>query len=68
MALDPVKVIFIVVNIFEDLQIPYFIGGSLASALDSVVRTIADCGFEFNFQKTLEGQQNHSGNPIIRHN
>jgi hypothetical protein len=43
MVLDPVEVTFIVVKIFDDLQIPYFIGGSLASALYGVVRTTADC-------------------------
>jgi len=43
MALDPIDVTLLVVQQFDDLQVPYFIGGSLASALYGVVRTTADC-------------------------
>ena len=43
MILDPIAVTFLVIQAFDDLQVPYFIGGSLASALYGVARTTADC-------------------------
>ena len=43
MILNPIAVTLLVVQVFDDLQVPYFIGGSLASALYGVTRTTADC-------------------------
>jgi hypothetical protein len=39
---EPIEVTIRVTRIFEDLQIPYLIGGSLASALYGMVRTTQD--------------------------
>lgn len=39
---EAVNVMMLVVEIFERLQIPYFIGGSMASALHGVARSTLD--------------------------
>lgn len=39
---EPIEVTIRVTRVFEDLQIPYLIGGSLASALYGMVRTTQD--------------------------
>ncbi|MEW6608346.1 MAG: DUF6036 family nucleotidyltransferase [bacterium] len=42
MLLEPVSVALKVISVFEKLDIPYFIGGSLASAIHGVVRATND--------------------------
>jgi hypothetical protein len=50
---DPLKITLQVTRILEDLQIPYFIGGSLASALYGTVRATmdADLVVDLNVEK-----------------
>ncbi|MDI6736668.1 MAG: hypothetical protein QME42_10855 [bacterium] len=42
MLLEPTSVALKVISVFEELGIPYFIGGSLASAIHGVVRSTND--------------------------
>lgn len=42
MQLEPIAITLLVVDVLESLEVPYLIGGSLASALHGVVRATVD--------------------------
>ena len=39
---EPIRAAYFVANVLENLQIPYFLGGSLASITHGIVRTTQD--------------------------
>ena len=47
---EPIKVTLLVTRIFEDLEIPYFIGGSLASAVHGTIRSTLDADLIVDMQ------------------
>lgn len=50
MLLEPVSIALKVISVFEELNIPYFIGGSLASAIHGVVRATNDVDIVANLR------------------
>jgi hypothetical protein len=52
---EAVNVMMLVVDIFERLQIPYFIGGSMASALHGVARSTLDADMVAEIHLTQVG-------------